>query len=215
LPGKDAAAAPLCRLPFARGKATFTRAGARPAAEYAVSRGRGLPAGAAIHKRQAEQEGDMLADQRKAWAMAILASGTLDILSAFLFSSMAGVSPGQVLRYVASGPFGDGMRDGGLAAAALGLVVHYALMTVMVTVYFFIAGRLEAARRYWYIAGPVYGFIIYLVMYWVVVPTRFGTTPSLDPWRVGNALFSHFICVGLPMAYIASRAFRRSGFAPV
>ncbi|WP_294122861.1 hypothetical protein [Sphingomonas sp.] len=156
----------------------------------------------------------MPADRRKAWAMAILVSGALDILSAFVFSSMAGVSPGQVLRYVASGPFGDGMRDGGLAAAMLGLGVHFALMTVMVTVYFFIAGRLEAARRYWYVAGPVYGFIIYLVMYWVVVPTRFGTEPSLDPWRVGNALFSHFICVGLPMAYIASRAWHRSEIQP-
>jgi hypothetical protein len=72
----------------------------------------------------------------------------------------------------------------------------------------------EAARRYWYIAGPAYGFIIYLVMYWLVVPTRFGTEPSLEPWRVGNALFSHFICVGLPMAYIASRAWRRSEFGP-
>jgi len=156
----------------------------------------------------------MLADQRRAWLMAILASGTLDILSAFVFSGMAGVSPGQVLRYVASGPFGDGMREGGAGAAALGLGVHYALMTVMVTVYFLIASRVEAARRYWYIAGPVYGFIIYLVMYWLVVPTRFGTEPSLDPWRVGNALFSHFICVGLPMAYIASRAWRRSESGP-
>ena len=154
----------------------------------------------------------MLADQRKAWFLAILASGTLDILSAFVFGGMAGVSPGQILRYVASGPFGDGMKDGGAAAAALGLGVHYALMTVMVTAYFLIASRIEAVRRYWYIAGPVYGFIIYLVMYWLVVPTRFGTEPSLDPWRVGNALFSHFVCVGLPMAYIASRAWRRSAF---
>ena len=152
----------------------------------------------------------MLADQRRAWLMAILASGTLDILSAFAFGGMAGVSPGQILRYVASGPFGDGMKDGGTAAAALGLGVHYALMTVMVTVYFLIASRIEAARRLWYLAGPLYGIAIYVVMYWIVVPTRFGTEPSLDPWRVGNALFSHIVCVGLPMAYIASHAWRRT-----
>jgi hypothetical protein len=174
----------------------------------------GLQLDAITPKLAGKQEDAMLADQRRAWLMAILASGTLDILSAFAFSGMAGVSPGQVLRYVASGPFGDAMREGGAGAAALGLGVHYTLMTVMVTVYFLIASRVEAARRYWYIAGPVYGFIIYLVMYWLVVPTRFGTEPSLDPWRVGNALFSHFICVGLPMAYIASRAWRRSEFGP-
>ena len=150
----------------------------------------------------------MLADRRKALLMAVLASGTLDILSAFAFSAMAGVTPGQVLRFVASGPFGDGMREGGTAAAALGLGVHYALMTVMVTGYFLIAGRVEAARRYWYLVGPLYGIAIYLVMYWIVVPTRFGTEPSLELWKVGNALFSHIVCVGLPMAYIAARAFR-------
>ena len=154
----------------------------------------------------------MLADQRKALLAAILASGTLDILSAFAFSGMAGVSPGQVLRYVASGPFGDGMRNGGTAAAALGLGVHYALMTVMVVVYFLIASRIEAVRRLWYLAGPLCGFVIYLVMYWIVVPMRFGTEPSLDPWRVGNALFSHTVCVGLPMAFIASRALSRNGW---
>lgn len=155
----------------------------------------------------------MLADRRKALVMAILASGTLDILSAFAFSAMAGVSAGQVLRYVASGPFGDGMREGGVAAAALGLAVHFALMTVMVALYFAIAGRAETVRRHWYVVGPIYGFAIYLVMYWIVVPTRFGTEPSLDPWRVGNALFSHIVCVGLPMAWIASRAWPRSGWA--
>ena len=156
----------------------------------------------------------MLADQRRAWLMAILASGTLDILSAFVFGGMAGVGPGQILRYVASGPFGEAMKDGGTAAALLGLIVHYALMTVMVTVYFLAAGRVETVRRHWYVAGPAYGFTIYLVMYWLVVPARFGTEPSLDPWRVGNALFSHLVCVGLPMAWIASRAGRRTGWAP-
>jgi DNA polymerase-4 len=115
----------------------------------------------------------MFADRRNAILAAILVAGTLDILSAFVFGGMAGASPGGVLRFVASGPFGDTMRDGGTAAAALGLGVHYALMTVMVLVYFAIAGQVEAARRYWYVAGTLYGFAIYLVMYWLVLPTRF------------------------------------------
>ena len=76
-----------------------------------------------------------------------------------------------------------------------------------------VTDRAEAVRRHWYLAGPVYGFVIYLVMYWIVVPARFGTEPSLDPWRVGNALFSHIVCVGLPMAWIASRAGPRGQWA--
>jgi hypothetical protein len=136
---------------------------------------------------------------------ATLVAGTLDILSAFAFSAMKDVGPGQVLRYVASGPFGDGMREGGMGAALIGLAVHYALMSIMVTIFAFAVERFHALRRHWYVWGAAYGFAIYLVMYWLVVPMRFGTVPKTELWSVGNALFSHTICVGLPMAYVVTR----------
>ena len=147
--------------------------------------------------------------QPRAIVAAIALSGTLDILSAFFFGGMAGVGPGKILRYVASGPFGDSMRDGGLGAAAVGLGVHYSLMTIMVLLYFTLASRFEYMRRQWPVSGALYGIAIYLVMYWLVVPTRFGTHPKTELWSIGNALFSHIICVGLPMAFIASRTIGR------
>ncbi len=145
---------------------------------------------------------------------AVAVSGTLDILSAFVFGAMQGAGPGQILRYVASGPLGDSMRDGGLAAAIAGLGVHYALMAIMVSLYFLIASRVDLIRRQWIVSGTLYGILIYLVMYWVVVPARFGTMPKVDLWGIGNALFSHIVCVGLPMAYIASRMIGRPSAAP-
>jgi hypothetical protein len=39
--------------------------------------------------------------------IATLVAGTLDILSAFVFAGVAGMGPLAVLRYVASGPFGE------------------------------------------------------------------------------------------------------------
>lgn len=136
---------------------------------------------------------------------AILVAGTLDLLSAFAFSAMKDVSPGQVLRYVASGPFGDSMRDGGIGAAMVGVVVHYSLMSIMVFIFAVAVSRFDGMRRHWYLWGAAYGFAIYLVMYWLVVPTRFGSVPKTDLWSVGNALFSHILCVGLPMAFIVAR----------
>lgn len=136
---------------------------------------------------------------------AILVAGTLDLLSAFIFSGIKDVGPGQVLRYVASGPFGDGMREGGAGAALAGVAVHYVLMSIMVVIFALTAFRFQAMRRHWYLWGAAYGFAIYLVMYWLVVPARFGTVPKTDLWSVGNALFSHIFCVGLPMAYIVTR----------
>lgn len=157
------------------------------------------------YRRQAEESHPMVGGQSRAILTATAVSGTLDILSAFFFGGMKGVGPDKILRYVASGPFGDAMRDGGWAAAALGLGVHYTLMAIMVTLFFPIATRVDVVRRQWLLSGPLYGVAIYLVMYWVVVPARFGTVPKTDLWSVGNALFSHIVCVGLPIAYIVAR----------
>lgn len=141
----------------------------------------------------------------KTTLVATAVAGTLDITSAFVFASMASVMPGAVLRYVASGPFGDGMRTGGAAEAAAGLAVHYALMFAMAVFYVAAAAAFGSFRERWFLSGPIYGLLIYGVMYWIVVPARFGTYPKTTAWAVGNALFSHIICVGIPIAYIAYR----------
>jgi peptide-methionine (S)-S-oxide reductase len=66
------------------------------------------------------------------------------------------------------------------------------------------------------LAGTAYALAIYGLMYWAVMPARFGINPSVEPWPLGNALFSHIACVGLPMAYITHRVFgSRSAFAPI
>ena len=135
-------------------------------------------------------------------------AGTLDILSAFVFGGMAGATPGTILRYVASGPFGDGMNSAGATGAALGLLTHYALMAVMATVFVLAARRLPVLTRHAVIAGLLYGVGLYIVMYWVVTPARFGRYPVVDAWHVGNALFSHCLLVGLPIALIARRFVR-------
>jgi hypothetical protein len=78
-------------------------------------------------------------------------------------------------------------------------------MLVMVAIFAVAASRINAMRQHWYGWGAAYGFAIYLVMYWLVVPTRFESVPKTDLWSVGNALFSHIVCVGLPIAYIVAR----------
>ena len=161
------------------------------------------------YNRQTEGKRPTIGDLPRGILAAVAVSGTLDILSAFFFGGIQGVGPGKILRYVASGPFGDSMRDGGSLAAIVGLGVHFALMAIMVSLFFLIASRVDIVRRQWFLSGPLYGILIYLVMYWIVVPTRFGTTPKTDLWSVGNALFSHIVCVGLPMAFIASRTIGR------
>jgi uncharacterized membrane protein YagU involved in acid resistance len=135
-------------------------------------------------------------------------SGSLDLLSAFVFSGVRGVGPVRVLQSVAAGPFGDPMMARASVPVALaGLIIHYALMTVMVTVFTLAALRLRFILARPLLWGVVYGFVIYLVMYWIVLPLRW---PELFPrtglWDVSNALFSHLVCVGLPMGWVVARA---------
>lgn len=137
---------------------------------------------------------------------ATLVSGSLDLLSAFVFGGMAGADPLRILRGVASGPFGDGMRDGGIAAALTGLATHFTIMAVMVSAYVAAAGRVEWLRRHWVIAGTLYGLALYGVMYRIVLVLRYPEVfPKNGLWDVSNALFSHIVCVGIPMSYIAAQ----------
>jgi len=134
--------------------------------------------------------------------LATLVAGTLDILSAFVFS---GAVVG-VLQTVASGPFGSDIAEGP-AGAPLGLLVHFAIMAVMVTVYVLAARRVPALNRCWPVSGLLYGVALWLVMYWIVLPLRFDSfrTPH-EALPIAKQLFSHCICVGLPIAFIARRS---------
>jgi hypothetical protein len=139
---------------------------------------------------------------------ATLIAGTLDILSAFAFAGAVVA----VLQTVASGPFGGAIAEGP-AGVPLGLLTHFAIMAVMVAVYVLAARRIPALKRHWIAAGLLYGVALWLVMYWVVLPLRFESyqTPSaLVP--IAKQLFSHCVCVGLPIAFIARRATSRPSF---
>jgi hypothetical protein len=139
-------------------------------------------------------------------------SGTLDLLSAFAFSAVNAVGPVRVLKSVAAGPFGEPVRQAeGVLIPLAGLIVHYALMTVMVGIFVFAALRLRFILARPLLWGLLYGLAIYLVMYWIVLPLRWPAIfPRTGLWDVGNALFSHLICVGLPMGFVVSRTLRTS-----
>jgi hypothetical protein len=137
-------------------------------------------------------------------AWATLIAGTLDILSAFVWTLLAGGKPANVLPSVASGPFGDAIKDSALAAP-LGLAVHFAIMLVMVAVYVLVATRVPALTRQWLVAGVLYGLLLWFAMYWVVLPLRFGIPHPSEAAAITRQLISHVLLVGIPIAWITAR----------
>jgi hypothetical protein len=143
--------------------------------------------------------------------LATLIAGTLDILSAFGFTLYAGGTIQGVLGFVASGPFGDVAKDGSGIWSIAGLGVHYAIMACMVTAYMLVAPRIPLLMRQPILAGVAYGVLLWLIMYWIVRPLRWPEMPLPHTlWGISNALFSHCILVGIPIALIAARYARRT-----
>ena len=135
---------------------------------------------------------------------ATLVAGTLDILFAFIVAG----SVAPVLRTVASGALGDAIADGP-AGAPLGLLVHFAIMAVMAGAYVLAATRVALLTRQWWLMGLLYGVVLWIVMYWIVMPLRWASfVPPGEPVAIARQLFAHCGLVGLPIAWFAARHFK-------
>ncbi len=141
-------------------------------------------------------------------------AGTLDILAAIISTVIAGKSPIHMLQSVASGPLGDvALTSPGYAAA--GLLVHFALMACMATAYMVAARQSGGLARLLLdrpiLAGALYGIVIWLVMYWVVMPLRFSAPHPSKLFPIAQQLFCHIVLVGIPIALVATRYLRSRG----
>jgi hypothetical protein len=137
--------------------------------------------------------------------VATAVAGTLDLLSAFVFSGMVGTGPVTVLQFVASGPFGDIALQSSTFAMP-GAFVHYAIMACMVAAYMILAPKVPALFTRPIVAGILYGLLLWGIMYWIVRPMRWPAMPLPHTLKgIAQQLFSHIVCVGIPIALIAAR----------
>jgi hypothetical protein len=146
------------------------------------------------------------ASPARALGLAWVVAGCLDITSAIVIWLIRGVPLIKGFQGIASGLIGrESAVQGGLATAALGFALHFFIMFCVVIGYFLARRGLPALTRCPIPSGIVYGVIVYLVMYWVVVPlSRIGPRPH----SVSNdttAILIHIFLIGLPIALIMHR----------
>ena len=140
-------------------------------------------------------------------ALATAVAGTLDILFAMILTVWFGREIPNMLRFVASGPF-PGAGEWGAAGAALGLVVHFALMTIMATVFVLLVRWRPILVSTPLLTGIGYGLATYVAMNWIVVPLRFDSPLPPKPISIATQLFAHIVLVGIPFALITARTLR-------
>ena len=144
--------------------------------------------------------------------LATLVAGTLDILAATGLTLYYGRrTVADMLRGVASGPF-PAATDWGTNGAALGLAVHFTLMAIMVAAFVLAAARWRPLWQKPLLWGLLYGLATYVAMNLIVVPLRFAGAFPPSTRSVATQLFCHIFLVGIPIALIAARHFRRRPF---
>ena len=141
-----------------------------------------------------------------------LLAGLGDITFAFVVNGLRGVGPARVLQSVASGLLGEAAKEGGLATAALGAVLHFLIAFIWATVYWLASRRLKVLVRHPVVCGPLYGFAVYAFMYLVVLPLSAAYfKPTFTPYTVSLNGAGHMLLVGLPIALAASKFSNKTG----
>jgi hypothetical protein len=133
-----------------------------------------------------------------------LVVGVLDITSAVIIWLVRGVGVKRGLQGITSALLGPQSFERGFATAAIGLAIHFFIAFVVVAVFYLLSRNFPPLTRHAVISGIFYGIAVYLVMYWMVLPTVFPTFRH----RWGNdplALGIHICLIGLPAALIVRR----------
>jgi hypothetical protein len=150
---------------------------------------------------------DLRARVTKAILLGGLAAGTCDILDPIIFWGIrADVAPIRILHSVASGWLGTRAFNGGIPVAVLGLATHFFIATSWATIFVLASLQVPALRRKPLLTGPLFGLLVYCVMYYIVLPlSAAGARASYVPIVLINNLAIHMFGVGLPIALIANR----------
>jgi len=133
-------------------------------------------------------------------------AGTLDLAYAIGANALRGFPPIVILQSVSSGLLGRDAYSGGLVSASLGTVLHYAITTLMCLVFVIGYQRMESIRVRLILNGMGYGFLLFVLMNYVVVPLSFAY-PGKVPQGIMlvGAVFAHVFLVGLPISLVTRR----------
>jgi len=141
------------------------------------------------------------------WGGLLAALG--DLSQAFVAFGLFGATPFRILQGIASGIFGPHSREMGMTSAAIGLLCHFTIAFSAAMVYYLISRLIRAVLDYPIVAGLIYGELVFLFMYAVVIPlSAIGHARYNLPTYLTGPI-GHPLLVGLPIALCARHFLRR------
>ena len=107
------------------------------------------------------------------------------------------------LQYVASGVMGDAAFTGGLATALLGVIIEFVMTIIIAGVFILSADRIPLLRRHVIIGSLLYGFGVFIVMNFIVLPLSAAPTlPAPPMWLFIEIILEHILLIGLPLGLL-------------
>lgn len=133
-------------------------------------------------------------------------AGTLDGAAAVIQYILSdGGNPLNVFRFIASGIFGSSALAGGLSMALAGILLHYLIAGIWVSLFFWLYPSVKPTWSNKYISGILYGVIVWFIMNQVVLPL--SNTPPLPHNLLYDVIgiLILIVAIGLPISFIYDR----------
>lgn len=143
-------------------------------------------------------------------------TGIVDgLFSSFLAAFVYGSTVTRLFQGIAATLLGPAAFDGGIATAAVGVLMHFGVAFGWSAVFLFLISRLGWIRGV--LASPygvikvaaIYGPFIWLVMSLAVIPVLLQRPPSINV-RWWDQLIGHFPFVGVPIVASIGRVPERA-----
>lgn len=134
-----------------------------------------------------------------------VACALLDGLAVSVQFGLKGIKPLHVWQGVASGLLGERAFRKGWVGGGFGLLLHFVIAFSAATVFVEACLQLPFLARAYWISGPLYGVIVFLLMNVVVVPLSARPKRPASPQVIFVQLIMHILSVGLPIAMAANR----------
>ena len=107
------------------------------------------------------------------------------------------------LQYLASGAIGNAAFTGGLATALLAVILEFLMTIIIAGVFILSADRIPLLRRHVIPGSLLYGFGVFIVMNFIVVPLSAAPPlPAPPTWLFIEIILEHILLVGLPLGLL-------------
>jgi hypothetical protein len=132
--------------------------------------------------------------------------GSLDIIAAFMNGYFRnGLMPATILKFIASGVFGEEAYSRGYDMMAIGLVFHFVIAFACTAIFFSVYPHIGFLKKSHLLNSFLIGLIAWSITTLVIMPLSKTATIPFNLLSAAIAIGILIICIGLPLSISAKK----------